>query len=261
VEAPTLLRVENLKVWFPGKRTLLGRPSAPIKALDGVSLEVREGEILGLVGESGSGKTTLGRAMMRLIDPTAGKVFFKTEDLTALGPRALRPYRRQLQIVFQDPYAALNPRMTLGQALEEVLRSTGHADPRRRVPELLDQVRLGPAFAQRYPHECSGGQRQRAVIARALAMDPAFILFDESVSALDVSVQAQILNLIGDLKRELGFTAVFISHDLSVVRYLCDRIAVMRAGRIEETGEAEAVYRQPKSAYTRTLLSAIPVVF
>ena len=290
--APILLRVEDLKVWFPGKRTLLGRPSPPIKALDGVSLEVREGEILGLVGESGSGKTTLGRALLRLVNPTAGRVFFRDEDLTALRPHALRPYHRQLQIVFQDPYAALNPRMTIGQALEEVLRTSrpGPSDPRRADPqraylrptdperadpqraylrpsptrralELLDQVRLGPSFAGRYPHECSGGQRQRAVIARALAMDPGFILFDESVSALDVSVQAQILNLIGDLQRALGFTAVFISHDLSVVRYLCDRITVMRAGRIEETGEAEAVYRQPRSAYTRTLLSAIPGVF
>jgi peptide/nickel transport system ATP-binding protein len=269
-----LLRVEDLKVWFPGKRTLLGRPSPPIKAVDGVTLEVPEGEILGLVGESGSGKTTLGRTLLRLVSPTGGRVFFRDEDLTALGPHALRPYRRQLQIVFQDPFAALNPRMTIGQALEEVLRTTGRRprgesrgqglparEPRTRALDLLDQVRLGPAFAGRYPHECSGGQRQRAVIARALAMDPSFILFDESVSALDVSVQAQILNLIGDLKRELGFTAVFISHDLSVVRYLCDRIAVMRAGRIEETGEAEAVYRQPKSAYTRTLLSAIPRVF
>ena len=234
-----LLRVENLRVWFPGKK------SVPVKAVDDVSFSVNEGEILGLVGESGSGKTTLGRALLRLIPPTGGKVFFRDEDLTALGPGALRAYRHNLQIVFQDPYSALNPRMTIGQALEEVLRSRpgGHKtpdDPRGKRPtptrqalDLLDRVRLDPSFAQRYPHECSGGQRQRAVIARALAMDPGFILFDESVSALDVSVQAQILNLIGDLKRELGFTAVFISHDLAVVRYLCDRILVMQAGRLE----------------------------
>jgi peptide/nickel transport system ATP-binding protein len=254
----TLLRVEDLKVWFPGKRALLGPAKPPIKAVDGVSFQVSEGEILGLVGESGSGKTTLGRALLRLLPATGGKVFYRNEDLTAAGAPALRASRRQLQIVFQDPYASLNPRMTLGQALEEVLRTRDRPDAAAGARALLDQVRLGPAFAGRYPHECSGGQRQRAVIARALAMNPGFILFDESVSALDVSVQAQILNLIGDLRRELGFTALFISHDLSVVRYLCDRIMVMRAGRIEETGEAEALYRQPRTDYTRSLLAAIP---
>ncbi|TDW95785.1 dipeptide ABC transporter ATP-binding protein [Dinghuibacter silviterrae] len=221
-----LLRAEDLKVWFPGKNALFAKPHPPVKAVDGVSLTVHEGEILGLVGGSGSGKTTLGRALMRLVDPTGGKVFFRGEDLTVLGQRALRPYRRQAQIVFQDPYSALNPRMTIGRALGEVA-GPGH------VPGLLEQVRLPAAFAGRYPHECSGGQRQRAVIARALAVQPRFILFDESVSALDVSVQAQILNLIGDLKRELGFTAVFISHDPEVVRYLCDRVIAMKAGRIE----------------------------
>jgi peptide/nickel transport system ATP-binding protein len=219
-----LVQVENLQVWFPGKKTLF-RAGPPTKAVDDVSFTVCEGEIMGLVGGSGSGKTTLGRAILRLIEPTGGRVLFQGDDLTALRPAALRSYRRKMQIVFQDPYAALNPRMTLGKALAEVAGW-------ERVPELLEQVRLSSAFAKRYPHECSGGQRQRAVIARALAVKPRFILFDESVSALDVSVQAQILNLIGDLKRELGFTAIFISHDPEVVRYLCDRVTVIQAGRI-----------------------------
>jgi peptide/nickel transport system ATP-binding protein len=268
------LQVENLKVWYPGKRTLFSPATSPVKAVDGVSFTVHEGEILGLVGESGCGKTTLGRALLRLIPPTSGKILWRGENLLALEPALLRARRRELQIVFQDPYAALNPRMTIGGAIAEVLTvrqkgaNRGSATPEggssegasleTRVRILLEKVQLPGGFFHRYPHECSGGQRQRAVIARALAMDPGFILFDESVSALDVSVQAQVLNLIGDLKRELGFTAVFISHDLSVVRYLCDRIMVMRAGRIEEEGEAEELYKHPRGAYTRTLLEAIP---
>ena len=265
-----LLLVEDLKVWYPGKRAWFSPPPPPVKAVDGVSFAVNEGEILGLVGESGCGKTTLGRALLRLIRPTSGKILLRGEDLLALKPKSLRARRQQLQIVFQDPYAALNPRMTIGRALTEVLETRQVNEPRpvtqteatnrleTQARDLLQKVQLPADFFHRYPHECSGGQRQRAVIARALAMDPGFILFDESVSALDVSVQAQILNLIGDLKREFGFTAVFISHDLSVVRYLCDRIMVMRAGRIVEEGAAEEVYTHPRADYTRILLEAIP---
>jgi len=259
---PPFLEVKDLNVWYPGKRALFSRAAPPVKAVNGVSFSVAEGEILGLVGESGCGKTTLGRALLRLIRPTSGEILIRGESLLTLKPALLRARRQQLQIVFQDPYAALNPRMTLGAAIAEVLQVrnaagrglTGEAGAR----ELLERVQLPGDFFFRYPHECSGGQRQRAVIARAMAMDPGFILFDESVSALDVSVQAQILNLIVDLKTTLGFTAVFISHDLSVVRYLCDRIMVMRGGRIEEEGEAESLYNHPRTAYTRTLLEAIP---
>jgi peptide/nickel transport system ATP-binding protein len=256
--ATPLLEVRDLKVWYPGKRTFLSGAAAPVKAVDGVSFTVNEGEILGLVGESGCGKTTLGRALLRLVRPTSGKILLRGENLLTLKPAPLRARRQQIQIVFQDPYAALNPRMTIGQAIAEVLRTRGQISLEEKARTLLEKVQLPGDFFLRYPHECSGGQRQRAVIARALAMDPSFILFDESVSALDVSVQAQVLNLIGDLKREFGFTAVFISHDLSVVRYLCDRIMVMRSGRIEEEGEAESLYEHPRAAYTRTLLDAIP---
>jgi peptide/nickel transport system ATP-binding protein len=260
-----LFRVDNLKVWYPAREKLLAPAALPTKAVDDVSFTINEGEILGLVGGSGSGKTTLGRALLRLIPVTSGTIRFGKEDLLTLPAATMKAYRRQLQIVFQDPYSSLNPKMTIGQALTEVLqtrdrlsyrnpehptdrfgdqaadRNRNHPSDRsrarsavlrRRASDLLQKVQLGPTFLDRYPHECSGGQRQRAVIARALAMDPRFILFDECVSALDVSVQAQVLNLIGDLKRELGFTAVFISHDLSVVRYLCDRIIVMQQGKI-----------------------------
>lgn len=281
--AGPFLSVEDLRVWYPGKRPLFSRPAPPVKAVDGVSFSVEKGEIMGLVGESGCGKTTLGRALLRLVQPTSGRIRLRGEDLLTLPPKPLRLRRKDLQIVFQDPYGALNPRMTIGDALTEVLRvregldATARASARTQADapkptkaqspdkhpattalDLLDRVQLPRDFFRRYPHECSGGQRQRAVIARALAMDPGFILFDESVSALDVSVQAQILNLIGDLKRDLGFTAVFISHDLSVVRYLCDRILVMRAGKIVEEGEAEEVYKHPRDPYTRILLEAIP---
>jgi len=257
-----LLTIEDLSVWFPSKATWLSKALPPVKAVDGVSFSISEGEILGLVGESGSGKTTLGRALLKLIPPTSGKIIFRHQNLLALSTREMRAYRRDLQIVFQDPYSALNPRMTLGTAISEVFRvrdpNARSASREKRAKALLEKVGLPRDFFNRYPHECSGGQRQRAVIARALAMDPGFILFDESVSALDVSVQAQILNLIGDLKREFGFTGVFISHDLSVVRYLCDRIMVMNRGRIVEIGPAESVFQNPTAPYTRNLLEAIP---
>ncbi|HTJ11756.1 MAG TPA: ATP-binding cassette domain-containing protein, partial [Dinghuibacter sp.] len=258
-----LLRIENLQVHFKT------RHAPPVKAVDDVSFDIREGEILGLVGESGSGKTTIGRALLRLIPITHGRILHRERDMKTLKTS---DFRRDLQIVFQDPYSALNPRMTLGQTLRETLKKAGAATQgtaagipgtsgtatARTPADMLDLVHLPRTFAQKYPHECSGGQRQRIVIARALAMNPSFVLFDESVSALDVSVQAQILNLIGDLKQALGFTAVFISHDLAVVRYLCDRIVVLKNGRIEETGDAESVYNQPQSSYTRSLLEAIP---
>ena len=220
------------------------------------------GETLGLVGESGCGKTTLGRALLRLNKPNGGSIRYAGLDLLAMPDRELRPFRKNIQIVFQDPYSSLNPRLMIGPALAEPLRihaaSMNRSQRRQKVVELLQKVDLRPEHYNRYPHEFSGGQRQRIVIARALTLNPDFVVFDESVSALDVSVQAQVLNLINDLKREFGFTAVFISHDLSVIRYLCDRVMVMEKGRIVETANAEAIYRNPKTDYTKTLIDAIP---
>lgn len=260
--AKPLLSVKNLQVWFPAKRRLFGKTGEFIKAVDDVSFDLFEGETLGLVGESGSGKSTLGRSILQLIEPTAGNIHFKGEDLLIASKEKLRRLRKDMQIIFQDPYSSLNPRMTVGQAIGEALEVHDLVKNRRekkeKVIELLEKVNLAPEHYYRYPHEFSGGQRQRIVIARALALHPSFIICDESVSALDVSVQAQVLNLLNDLKKEFGFTYIFISHDLSVVRYLSDRILVMNKGKIEETGNAEDIYLRPQSSYTQRLVASIP---
>jgi len=262
VSSSVLLRSEHLSVWFPSKKTFVGRPIAFIKAVDDVSFEVYKNETLGLVGESGCGKTTLGRTLLRLIEPTAGKIFYKGVELTAKKKENLRSLRKEIQIVFQDPYSSLNPRLTIGPAIQEPLKVhgllTNDKARKDKVIELLEKVDLRPEHFNRYPHEFSGGQRQRIVIARALALNPSFIVCDESVSALDVSVQAQVLNLLNDLKKEFGFTVIFISHDLSVVRYISDRIMVMNKGKIEESGAADEVYFNPKSDYTKRLIASIP---
>ncbi|MHA4846331.1 ABC transporter ATP-binding protein [Flavitalea antarctica] len=257
-----LMTVNNLNVWFPSGRNLLGKPKHYIKAVQDVSFDIMEGETLGLVGESGCGKTTLGRTLLRLIKPTSGQIFYKNQDIAKLDADTMRSMRRDLQIVFQDPYSSLNPRITIGSAIGEPLKVQGIAkqltERKAKVMELLEKVNLLPEHYNRYPHEFSGGQRQRIVIARALAMNPSFLVCDESVSALDVSVQAQVLNLLNDLKKEFGFTIVFISHDLGVVRYISDRIMVMNRGRIEEIGKAEDIYHRPGSDYTRKLIASIP---
>jgi len=257
-----LIEVKELKVWYPGKKSFLGKVADYTKAVDDVSFDVFTGETLGLVGESGCGKTTLGRTLLRLLEPTSGQILFKGNDLLQYKPAALRNLRKDIQIIFQDPYSALNPSITIGNSIQEVLQVHNIQPTARqrkdRVMELLDKVSLQPEHFYRYPHEFSGGQRQRIVIARALALNPSFIVCDESVSALDVSVQAQVLNLLNDLKKEFRFTIIFISHDLSVVHYISDRIMVMQKGRIAETGNADQIYYQPKEIYTQGLIAAIP---
>lgn len=257
-----LLSVQQLSVWYPARRTLFGRAHEFTKAVDSVSFDVYKGETLGLVGESGCGKTTLGRTLLRLVEPTNGKIIYNGADLTARNKDELHSLRKEIQIIFQDPYSSLNPRLTIGSAISEPMKVHGlfTSDKQRKekVTALLEKVNLRPDHFNRYPHEFSGGQRQRIVIARALALNPSFIVCDESVSALDVSVQAQVLNLINDLKREFGFTVIFISHDLSVVRYISDRIMVMNKGRIEESGPADDIYFNPQSVYTKNLIAAIP---
>lgn len=257
-----LLTVTNLKVWFPTQKTWLGKVTAYTKAVDDVSFDLYEGETLGLVGESGCGKTTLGRALLRLIDVTEGSIHYKNSNILTASSAQLTALRKDMQLIFQDPYSSLNPRITIGEAIAEPLQVHGlirnRKERKEKVIELLEKVNLLPEYYHRYPHEFSGGQRQRIVIARALALQPSFIICDEMVSALDVSVQAQVLNLLNDLKKEFGFTAIFISHDLSVVRYISDRIMVMNKGRIEEMGLADEVYNNPQSAYTQRLISSIP---
>jgi peptide/nickel transport system ATP-binding protein len=257
-----LIQVQDLRVFYPSKKTFMGKPITYTKAVDGVSFDVHKGETLGLVGESGCGKTTLGRALLRLVEPDGGRILFEGSDLAAYNSSGLKKLRRHIQIVFQDPYSSLNPRLTIGAAIAEPLKVQrlveGRGARRDRAIAWLEKVGLQPEHFDRYPHEFSGGQRQRIAIARALALNPSFIVCDESVSALDVSVQAQVLNLLNDLKKEFGFTIVFISHDLSVVRYISDRIMVMNKGRIEEIGDAETIYRHPRTAYTQGLIAAIP---
>jgi len=259
----SLLEVKGLQKYFPVKQGLLfERTVDHVKAVDDVSFEIAEGETLGLVGESGSGKSTTGYCILQLLKPTGGSIRFMERELTELGREDLRKTRRDMQIVFQDPYSSLDPRMTVGDIVAEPLVVHGSGTRRERagrVRELLDVVGFNPSFTNRYPHEFSGGQRQRIGIARALALSPKLIVCDEPVSALDVSIQAQILNLLKDLQDEFGLTYLFIAHDLAVVRAMSDRIAVMNRGRLVEMGPAEEVYGQPKDAYTQALLSAVPV--
>jgi peptide/nickel transport system ATP-binding protein len=262
-ESPAvLLTAKNLSVWFPARKTFFGKASSYTKAVDDISFDVYKGETLGLVGESGCGKTTLGRTLLRLIEPTSGTILYNGVDLTAKKREELRSLRKEVQIVFQDPYSSLNPRITIGAAIAEPMKVHGiHSTDKVRkekVTALLEKVNLKAEHFNRYPHEFSGGQRQRIVIARALALNPSFIVCDESVSALDVSVQAQVLNLLNDLKKEFGFTVIFISHDLSVVRYISDRILVMNNGKIEESGIADEIYFHPRSDYTKKLIASIP---
>jgi len=261
--SPALVEVRDLVKDFPVRRgVVFQRDAGTVRAVDGISFDVRRGETLGLVGESGCGKSTTARLITRLLTPTAGTIAYDGRDISTLGRRELLPLRREMQLVFQDPYASLDPRMTIGAIVGEPLRihriGAGERERRIRVRELLDRVGLDPEHHNRYPHEFSGGQRQRVGIARAIALDPRLIVADEPVSALDVSIQAQILELLRELQAELGLTILFIAHDLAVVRHACDRVAVMREGRIVEVADADVLYAAPRHPYTRALLDAVP---
>jgi oligopeptide/dipeptide ABC transporter ATP-binding protein len=261
-DAAPLLEIEDLKVHFPLRRGLFGKPSGAVRAVDGVTLSMARGETLGLVGESGCGKSTLGNAILRVVEPSSGAIRLAGVDLARLEGEELRQARRRAQMVFQDPFASLDPRMRIGDSIGEPLLVHGLAhgeELRARVGELLSRVGLEPVHAARYPHEFSGGQRQRIVIARALALSPDLVICDEPVSALDVSVRGQILNLLLELQRGLGTAFLFVSHDLSVVRHVSDRIAVMYLGRIVELAERDALFRKPRHPYTEALISAIPL--
>ena len=257
-----ILQVKNIQTYFPLKKNIFGKALSFVHAVDDVSFDVYPGETLGLVGESGCGKTTLGRTILRLIEPTAGEIIFDGKNITALDQKEMRALRKDMQIIFQDPYSSLNPRITIGQAIMEPMQVHGilenDTDRKNRVLELLQRVNMNESHFYRYPHEFSGGQRQRICIARALALKPRFIICDESVSALDVSIQAQVLNLLNELKREFNFTYIFISHDLSVVKFMSDRMVVMNKGKIEEIGDADTIYNNPQTEYTKRLISAIP---
>lgn len=259
-----LLEVHNLKVHFPVQGQAFSRTSSTVKAVDDVSLTVHAGEAVGLVGESGCGKSTLAKAVIRLIEPTGGRIVFEGKDITRSGTAELRPLRRRFQMIFQDPFNSLDPRMSVGRSIAEALiihrLGATAAERRTRVGELLQSVGLDPDMADRFPHQFSGGQRQRIGIARALAVEPRLIVCDEPVSALDVSVQAQVVNLLQDIQREKGLAYLFISHDLAVVEHLCQRIVVMYLGRVVESGPARSVCQDPQHPYTRVLLSAVPAI-
>ena len=258
-----LLSVRNLKKYYPVRRTMFSRGKAIVHAVDDVSFDIMPGETLGLVGESGCGKSTTGRAVLRLIEPTAGEIWFDGRDVRSLGKAALRDLRKEMQIIFQDPYSSLDPRMTVAQTIDEVLTVHGLASGRRdrddRIVELLETVGLSSTHLHRYPHEFSGGQRQRIGIARALAVNPKLIVCDEPVSALDVSVQAQVVNLLQDLQAKFGLAYLFIAHDLSVVEHISNRVAVMYLGKIVEIASSHELYRNPRHPYAEALLSAVPV--
>ena len=264
VSSEALVSVRGLRKYFPVLEGLLiKRVVAEVKAVDDVSFEIRRGETLGLVGESGCGKTTIGRCLLRLEDPTAGSILYRGQDLAGMSDEGLKTIRQKIQVIFQDPFSSLNPRMKVGQILAEPMRVhrlyATAGERRDRVDELLRVCGLNPKFIDRYPHEMSGGQRQRVGIARALALNPEFIVCDEAVSALDVSIQAQIINLLEELREEFGLTYLFIAHDLSVVRHLCHRVAVMYLGKLAEVADCDELYENPMHPYTRALLSAVPV--
>lgn len=259
--ASPLLRVEGLKKYFAVRRGFFQRAADPVRAVDGVDLVIQPHQTLGLVGESGCGKSTVARLILRLLDPDGGSVRFDGHEITALNERAFKPLRKQIQMIFQDPYSSLNPRLTVAQSISDGVRMTGikaKHDQRKRIRQLLDMVGMPVASADRYPHEFSGGQRQRVGIARALSVSPQLVLCDEPISALDVSIQAQIINLLKDIQTELGLTYLFISHDLNVVSYICDYVCVMVRGRIVETAPATDLFDHPRHPYTLKLLAAVP---
>ena len=258
----TLLEVKNLKKYFPIRSGFFSKISGHVQAVDDITFDLYEGETLGLVGESGCGKTTAGRTILKLLEPTSGSIKYNDLEISNLSNKKMRPYRKSMQIIFQDPYSSLNPRMTIGSMLSEALtlhNIVPKTDIQKEIGKLLDLVGLPASYASRYPHEFSGGQRQRIGIARALSVKPKLIICDEAVSALDVSIQAQIINLLKDLQNEFNLTYLFISHDLSVVEYISDRVAVMYAGQIQEIAEVKELYRNPIHPYTKALLSAVPI--